>query len=193
MGDQPAAEHHFRRALTLAPALPESHFYLARWLVERGRGPEAVEHLREAARLSPAFGDARELLMDLLAARGDTAGAVALAGEYLAIDGTNVRARSYASGVSPVHVAPADYATYFRHGLDLGARGLTVESALAYRGALGLDPESADALNNLGWTLGILGFLEEAVPYVEGAVRLRPDFTLARNNLAWVRSRLRDV
>jgi len=162
LGDQEAAARYFARALELAPDQPDSHYFYARWLVDRGRGPEALEHLDTAIRLAPAFETAHALQRDLLAARGD----------------------SSAAAPPP---AGADSAALFRTGVALGSRERFLESALTYRAALALDPQSADTLNNLGWTLGKLGFFPQAVPILEEAVRLRPDFALARNNLAWVR------
>lgn len=163
LGDQEAAARSFARALELGPDQPESHYFYARWLVDRGRGPEALEHLDSAIRLAPAFETAHALQRDLLAARGD-------------------------SGAAAPLPAGADATALFRTGAALGSRERFLESALTYRAALALDPQSADTLNNLGWTLGKLGFFPQAVPLLEEAVRLRPDFALARNNLAWVKS-----
>jgi Flp pilus assembly protein TadD len=164
LGDQETAERHFERALELAPGHPDSHYFYARWLADRGRGPEALEHLDAAIRLAPGAGTATALRQDLLAARGD-------------------------GGVTPAHPpAGASAKELFWSGVSLGSRGRYLDSALSYRASLALDPQSADTLNNLGWTLGKLGFFPQAVPFLEEAVRLRPDFALARNNLAWVKS-----
>jgi tetratricopeptide (TPR) repeat protein len=163
LGDQEAAARSFARALELGPDQPESHYFYARWLVGRGRGPEALEHLDTTIRLAPAFETAYVLRQSLLTARGDS------------------------SAAAPP-TAGADATALFRTGVALGSRERFLESALTYRAALALDPHSADTLNNLGWTLGKLGFFPQAVPCLEEAVRLRPDFALARNNLAWVKS-----
>lgn len=162
LGEQEAAARYFARALELAPGQPDSHFFYARWLVDRGRGPEALEHLDTALRLAPASETADALRRSLLTARGDIGAAAPPAG--------------------------ADSAELFRSGVAQGSRERFLESALTYRAVLALDPRSADTLNNLGWTLGKLGFFPQAVPLLEEAVRLRPDFALARNNLAWVKS-----
>jgi tetratricopeptide (TPR) repeat protein len=189
LGNPADAEAHFRRALALAPDQPDVHFYFARWLVKAGRGPEAVGHLTTALGLSPAAVEARALLTDLLAARGDIAGAATLAREIAARDPKNARARALAEGRSPVQLGTSDRVAYLNQGVALGQTGNEVESALAYRAAIAIDPAYADALNNLGWTLGKLGFFTEAVPILEKAVVIHPDFSLARNNLAWVQSR----
>ncbi len=146
--------------------------------------------MKTALDLSPAAVEARALLTDLLAARGDAAGAAALARETAAAEPRNTRARAHAEGRSPVHVGTSDRAAYLNLGLALGQGGNDVESALAYRAAIAIDPDDADALNNLGWTLGKLGFFAEAVPVLEKTMALRPDFALARNNLAWVKGEL---
>ena len=54
-------------------------------------------------------------------------------------------------------------------------------------------PRSADAYNNLGWTLFNLERYREAVEAYEAALALRPDFELARNNLEATRIRLNPV
>lgn len=190
-GDQAAAEDHFRSALELAPNDPVPHFYFARYLAEHARGPEAIPHLEETLRLSPADENARLLLIDLQAARGDTARARALAREHLGLGGDGVRARALAGGTLPSESGSTTYESYFDQGLALGRRESFLESALAYRSALALQPRSSDALNNLGWTLGRLGFYSEAVPLLEAALEEKPDFRLARNNLAWVKSKMR--
>jgi tetratricopeptide (TPR) repeat protein len=189
LGDQATAERHFRRAIELGPGFPDAHFFFARWLVERGRAPEALPHLDSAIASSPAYETARLLQMDLLAARDGFPAARAAAVRYLDLDPSNARARSYAAGSAPLQAPSATHDAFFRMGVELGQEKNFVESALAYRAALGLDAQSADALNNLGWTLSQLGFRREAIPILEQALRINPRFDLARNNLAWIRSR----
>ena len=188
MGDQKAAETHFLRALSLAPREPSSHAYYATWLVKQGRAREALPHLEEVLQLSPADEPSRILLLDLQTARGDDEAATRLARDVLAISPDNARAKARLNGTSPIQATPATYEGFLKKGIELGSAKSYVDSALAYRAALKLKPDSADALNNLGWTLAVLGFSREATPYLEEAVRIKPDFLLARNNLAWVRS-----
>ena len=190
LGNPAAAEQHFKRALELGPAQPDTHYYFARWLPKVGRAPEAVSHLETALRLSPGAAPARDLLMDLRAAAGDMPGAAALARDALQAEPANARARAYSEGRIPSDCGQSALACR-QEGITLGQSGASVASALAYRASLALDPADADALNNLGWTLGKLGFFPQAIPPLEKALSIRPDYTLARNNLAWVRSRVR--
>ena len=62
------------------------------------------------------------------------------------------------------------------------------------RRALELEPDFAEAHNNLGNVLRALGQLEEAEACFERALELKPAFPGAHNNLAnvlWIRSRTR--
>jgi tetratricopeptide (TPR) repeat protein len=57
-----AAEQHFKDALRLAPASPDSYTYYARYLLSHSRAQEARVFLRSALELSPTDLTARELI-----------------------------------------------------------------------------------------------------------------------------------
>jgi len=146
LGDQVAAERHFRRALELN-ADANSHFFYARWLVQQGRGPEAIAHVRDALRISPALGDARALLLRLAAA-------------IAAPDLAQLQAETLA--INPDDRTLATYASYdaaFKAGVQAIQRKDWLAAARANREALRHDPQSADARQNLGWSLRQLGFV----------------------------------
>ena len=60
-----AAEQHFKDALRLAPASPDSYTYYARYLLSRSRAQEARAFLRSALELSPTDLTARELMAQM--------------------------------------------------------------------------------------------------------------------------------
>jgi protein O-mannosyl-transferase len=61
--NQPAkAEQHFLEALRLAPSIPDSYTYYARWLLSQSRLAEARELLQQALQFSPTDLTAKELL-----------------------------------------------------------------------------------------------------------------------------------
>ncbi len=61
------------------------------------------------------------------------------------------------------------------------------ETVQASRALLKIDPNSADAYNNMAVAyLGLKNY-DEAIRSAEQALRLRPEFQLARNNLVWIR------
>lgn len=170
LGDQITAESHFRRALQLNPDA-NSNFYYARWLVRRGRSAEALPHLREALRLSPAFVDARSLLLHLSIASGNVQESNALLEETRRVDPGS---------------APRAYASYeeaFAAGLQAMGRSDWLTAAAANRAALTHNARSADAFNNLGWSLASLGFRAEAAAAYQQALALQPNHERARNNL----------
>jgi tetratricopeptide (TPR) repeat protein len=187
LGMRESAEEHFRVAIRLKDDADGHHFY-GRWLAENGRGPEAVAHLTRALTLAPGSAPVRSLVMQLNAARGNNEELHAVARQSLAIDPEDAVALAYAKGTAPFRVARNDYAGWFDHGLQATRNGRDREAAIAYRQALKFDARSADALNNLGWSLGRLGFRAEARESLTRALTIRPDYELARNILRWVES-----
>jgi tetratricopeptide (TPR) repeat protein len=67
-----AAEQHFKEALRLAPASPDSYTYYARYLLSHSRADEARAFLRSALELSPTDLTARELLTQVEHTQAET-------------------------------------------------------------------------------------------------------------------------
>lgn len=176
LGDTPSADRHFRRALTLNPD-HNAHYFYARWLLTAGRGPEALTHLRTAVQLSPAVPQQRALLLRLLLAIGADRELQTLATETRRLDASDPTLRE-ATRRWP------SYDTAFTEGRTAITRHDWLLAAQATRDALRHNPQSADALNNLGWTLAQLGFREQAIAAYEEALKLEPGHERARNNLA---------
>jgi protein O-mannosyl-transferase len=187
LGLKASAEEHFKSAIQLRDDADGHHFY-GRWLSQNGRGPEAMAHLSRSLVLAPGSAEVRALMMRLDAARGAESDLQLVARQSLAIDPGDSAAAAYARGTAPYPVATNDYAGWFADGLAETRRGRDIEAAIAYHQALTFDPRSADALNNLGWSLARLGFRSEAREALMHAVIIRPDYELARNNLRWVES-----
>jgi Flp pilus assembly protein TadD len=59
----------------------------------------------------------------------------------------------------------------------------------AARQALRLNPNYAEAYNNIAAAYNSLGQYDDGIHAAQQAVCLKPDFTLARNNLAWALKR----
>jgi tetratricopeptide (TPR) repeat protein len=197
LGDQVAAERHFRRALELS-ADRSSYFYLARWFAQRARAPEAIPLLEQSLQLSPGFTLPRDLLTNLHYAMGDRSGVQALIDDTVVVSPADPVAGAYARGATPFTSAVVDAASAFSQGVELTGQSRHLEAAVTYRHALELSGEpagqgwetAADAWNNLGWELAQLGVFEEAIGALERAVALRPDYELAANNLVWAREEL---
>jgi tetratricopeptide (TPR) repeat protein len=177
LGGREAAERHFRAAIRLNDDFDGNYFF-ARWLAQNGRAPEGVAYLRVAMSRGPGTSDARSLAMNLAAARGEAKELATIARESLAIDPRDAIAAGYAAGSAPFPVARDDYDAWFELGALKTSSGHDLEAAIAYRQALRVDPRSADALNNLGWSLARLGIRREARDAFSRALAIRPDFEL---------------
>jgi tetratricopeptide (TPR) repeat protein len=79
---------------------------------------------------------------------------------------------------------PATYEQLFNRALELQQAGDTLGAIETYKAALGLAPNSADALTNLGAAYGRLGQFDDAIVQYETALKLDPASSTARLNLA---------
>jgi protein O-GlcNAc transferase len=86
-----------------------------------------------------------------------------------------------------IATTPADSPRHARAWAALGdqlyGQGRMDDAQAAYRAALAVDPDNADALNNLGGLLAAAKHHAEAEPLIARAVTLRPGFTEAWRNL----------
>jgi tetratricopeptide (TPR) repeat protein len=64
---------------------------------------------------------------------------------------------------------------YFQQGLNFAAQQNTASAEAAFRRAIQIDPNFAEAYANLGSVLANQNKLAEAVPYFETAIRLKPN------------------
>ncbi len=177
------AEAHFARAIALAPGDDLPHGFYGRWLLSHGRLPEATAQLRTAVALNPQRPLQRDLLLQAYLQAGNTAAAQAQARATLA-------------------VAPGDAAALaVLDGKGLGTNqetaGLINASLTAYRvgqyeqsialsqQALGQDPRSAEAWNNIGAGYGALGQWDRGIDAEQHALALNPALAIAANNLRW--------
>ncbi len=183
LGDQPEAERHFKRALELHEDA-DGHYFYGRWLIDRGRGPEAVTQLRRALEIVPAGPSQRNLLMQLLYDLGDTSESQRMARQSLAIVPGDGYAMAYAAGRPAQGPREETYDAWFHFGANELVVNNDAAAAGAFRHALELQPASAAAANNLGWSLLELGFKPQAAAAFREALRLRPGWQLAQNNLA---------
>lgn len=162
MSDLPEAEHHFQRAISLAPGDDLPHAYYGRWLLNQGRTPEAVMQLQTAVTLNPARPMQRTLLAQAKAMTAEREPVVMAA--------------------NPAVMSAADW---INRSLALNQAGQFDASIAAAREALKLDATSAEAWNNIAAGYEGEKRWDKAIAAAEEAVKLEPDFQLAKNNLAW--------
>jgi len=76
-------------------------------------------------------------------------------------------------------------ADWINRSLALNQQGKYEESIAAAEAALRLDPNAAEAWNNIAADYESLHAWDKAIEAAGKAVAIRPDFQLAKNNLAW--------
>ena len=147
-----AAEQHFKDALRLAPASPDSYTYYARYLLAHSRAQEARAFLRIALELSPTDLTARELIAQT-DAQTINEPAMQTPESYLALS-----LRLYGDGRYIESIAACRVALDLRPGYaeawnNIGAAynklGRYEEAAAACEEALRLKPDFELARNNL--------------------------------------------
>ena len=72
---------------------------------------------------------------------------------------------------------------YFKYGLILAEEGRSADAAKAFRQAIGIKPDWAEAHSLLGSALGQEGNLNEAEKELRKAVQLKPDYAEGWNYL----------
>lgn len=177
------ARQHFERAISLAPADNQTHFFYGRWLFLNGDIADAVHQLQLAALLNPSRLATRDLLASAYAAEGNTAQARATALDTLRIAPSD-------AGAAHILTQPVTPNADFWINLSLRQYQLRNYPACiaAAQQALRLRPNSAEAYNNIAAANAAMGNWDNAIAAARKAIALKPDFQLAKNNLAWAES-----
>jgi tetratricopeptide (TPR) repeat protein len=188
VGNAVEAERHFQRAVQLAPADASARYYYARWLSsagrEAGREKDALGQLLVAVEQNPDYLSARYLIMQIDSTAGDVAGLRREARETMARFPSDATAGFWLSRAANLHPAPtAD--SYVIQSLAWFRAGKYTECITAAREALRIQPDSAEAWNNIGAAYNAMSQWDEGIAAAQQAIRLKPDFQLAKNNLAW--------
>ncbi len=174
------AERHFERAIALAPLDDAPHGYYGRWLEEHGRLTEAIPQLKAAIALDPQRVLQHELLIEAYQRRGEFDAARQAAQETLAIAPGDAIARQAID-----HPPAQDAAFWIDLSLAQYRQAMYAQSIGAARRALALQPDSAEAWNNIAASEEALHRWGDAIAAARKAVALKPGFQLAKNNLAW--------
>jgi protein O-mannosyl-transferase len=147
-----AAEEHFKDALRLAPASPDSYTYYARYLLSHARADEARAFLQSALELSPSDLTAHELLKQANA-QAVNQPATQTPESYLALSLQHYREGRYAESIAASRAAIALRPNYAEACNNIGAAynklGRYEEAAAACEEALRLKPDFELARNNL--------------------------------------------
>jgi protein O-mannosyl-transferase len=153
MGDEVEAERHFRRAVDLAPGADEPHAYYGRWLSQQRRATDAIAQLRTAIGLNPLRPMQREELIVAYQRAGDVDDASRTARETLALVPGDTAAllalERPGAPQSPPSATPTEATALINRSLELNLEGHYEASIAVAREALKVDPNSAEAWNNI--------------------------------------------
>jgi tetratricopeptide (TPR) repeat protein len=192
VGKPVEAEQHFKRAIFLEPGEAMSHFYYARWLSEQRRNAEAIAEARATVKLNPDYVAADYLLMQLDGNAGDAAALRADASAFLARFPGDATAQSWLARaenpVPPQAPLGASADAFVLESLNDYRAGKFRECVDAAQRAVEINPNYAEAWNNIGACQNALGHWAQGIEAEQRAIRLKPDFQLARNNLAYALS-----
>jgi tetratricopeptide (TPR) repeat protein len=92
-------------------------------------------------------------------------------------------------GLLKIDVPAAEFYRIFDHALDLGGKGQDDAAIAEWNKALEMDPDSAEAHNNLGVLLTRKGSFDQAMTHFRRATELKPDYAQAHYNLGGIFSR----
>ena len=188
-------------AATPAPALPD--LAEARHAIQAGRLEQARAMVTSAIGAGMKGDPVDRLLADLAFARGENANALARYTALLLAHpndakllepaaiaalrlGDTAKAEAFAGRAT--RVPGVSWRAWNTRGAVADLRGDFSAADEFYRQALGLAPDRAEVLNNLGWSRILRGDWQGAVEPLERAVSLMPGSSRAANNLELARS-----
>lgn len=162
-GQNQRAKQYFELSLTGGDNFPECHYHYAIWLAEQGELQAAHVQISDLLRVSPSHADARRI-KDALEAemtkRAEQKSNRETAEKYVALS-----LQYYQAG-------------RFQECVEMCEKAVAVQ------------PDYADAYNNMCSAYNKLSQYELAVLACEKALAIKPDFELAKNNLKWSRYQL---
>jgi tetratricopeptide (TPR) repeat protein len=187
------AEQHFRRAVELAPNLPEPYIYYARWLIERRRLPESQALLEAALQRNRLSLPARELLAQVYNRQGNRQAANQLLEDTVRMTFGEDAARRYMAELAERQKRAQ--AARYPEGLkpeelvNLSAQfcnqGNYADCLGAAQKALDLRPGYAEAYNNMAAAFLSMGRWDDGITAARQAIQSKPNYAGAKSNLDW--------
>ncbi|WNB75225.1 tetratricopeptide repeat protein [Methylomonas koyamae] len=163
LNDAKGAMVAYRKALQIKPDLTVAHFNLGALLQQQSQWQEAAKHYRHAVEQQPGYYQAWANWGAVLQTLGDLKAAEQCYRKALDIN--------------------ADALGYFNLGTNLYDQGMLGQAIEAFREALRLEPQFANAWNDLGEIYRDQGNMEEAVRCYRAALQANPEHGRANYNL----------
>jgi tetratricopeptide (TPR) repeat protein len=197
-GNSVEAEQYFKNALAYGPGYVEPYYYYSRHLLHAKRIDEAVIYCEKGLQIFKGHMYSLYLLMDIYNYAQNWPKLKEASLRTLAIYPNDTKAQGYlafadnpTSAVPPVAAGKATAADYVNQSMAYYHAGRYQECIGACRKALELQPNYAEAYNNICTAYNQLQKYDSAIIACNKAVELKPDFQLAKNNLNWAKSQLK--
>jgi tetratricopeptide (TPR) repeat protein len=192
-GNYADAENYFLQGIRYGDTYASHFFIYGRFLYRQARFIEAQVMLQKAIELSSSYIDARLVLMKTYEILGEWDQLKNLAIGTLKIAPGNEDALAYLDDstqrktraeieAARVKLAPTA-ANYLSLSLDYYTEGKYGQCIDAANEALKLNPDYAEAYNNLGCAYNALNQFDKAKELFKKVITLRPGYDLAKNNL----------
>jgi len=197
---------HYQQALSLKPDLAEIHLALGNVLYEVDQRQEAIAHYQQALQWQPELATAHYNLGRVLQSQGQVEAALQHYQQAIAIDPRSIEALSnlgnllmqqqrveeaigYYQKAIAIHPHAGIYLNLGKATEALGNR----EGAIAlYHRALQLNPNLAEAHNNLGDLYRDQNQMAAAINHYQQAIALNPTLAEAHSNLGMAFLRIGD-
>ena len=193
LGDTLAAEQYFKNGVAYGFDNPETFYFYGRFLQRRKRYDEAIGVLQKSLQLSEGHLYSRDLLMTIYYEQGDKANLTAMINSTLGLQPTEETALYYKNitennktelqaSEDAVKAKPTPNG-YLNLSLQYYNAGKFEDCVRTAEEALKLNPDYAEAYNNICTAYNALKLWDKAIAAGEKALKLKGDFSLARNNL----------
>jgi tetratricopeptide (TPR) repeat protein len=190
-GNFDGALDYFHRAQAISPQYSVLLINLAIAENASNQGAAAEQHFKDALRLAPTSPDSYTYYARYLLSHSRAEEARAFLRSALELSPSDLTARdllTQAQGQAGNQPTTQTAESYLAVSLQRYGEERYAESIAACRAALELQPNYAEAWNNICAAYNKLGRYDKAAAACEQALRYKPDFGLARNNLQYARA-----
>jgi tetratricopeptide (TPR) repeat protein len=198
LGLKAEAEQYYKNALAYGPGYVEPYYYYARYLYNQGRTAESEIYCNKGLEIFSGHIYSRYLLMDIYNYNKDWAKLKTTAQATLAMYPGDAKSDTYLKiAENPGSTIPVtgnknlSASEMLNQSLALYYAGRYSECVAVCFRILEINPNSAEAYNNICTAYNQLQKYDSAVWACNKAVALKPDFQLAKNNLNWAKSQLK--
>lgn len=195
------AEQYFKNAILYGANYNEPYYFYSKFLKEQNRLDEAKQMSEKCLEINPAYLDCRYLLMEICQSLGLWDYLKTTAEQTLRISANDQSALKYLQAAKDLFEAiesntefvkknpsPENYLNlslfYYQNKLYIKSLEVSYE-------AIKLNPDYAEAYNNICAANNALKKYAEAILACEKAIELKKNYQLAKNNLIWAENQIK--